>query len=260
MIPKTIHYCWFGKKTLSEKAQKCINSWKKYCPEYEIKCWNEDNFDINYNDYTKAAYYAKKWAYVSDVARLKILYEHGGIYLDTDVELIKPLDELLYNRAYMGSESTGSVNSGLGCGAEKGFHVIKSLLDDYVNMEFDKNNLISCPVIITNNLSTKGYNNSTEIQCIEGMTIYPKEYFAPIDLTTGKKRITENTFSIHHYEASWKSEYEQKKTKIRKRLCKYLGNKIGLRLYGHWEAISSEGIVGYVKRHCEICVEKVTHE
>lgn len=126
MIPKKIHYCWFGENPLSELVNRCIDSWKKFCPEYEIIQWNESNFDVNSCDYVKEAYEAKKWAFVSDYAGFKILYEHGELYFDTDVELIKPFDDLTYEGSFMGIEETSiAVNPGLGIGAEPKMMVYK---------------------------------------------------------------------------------------------------------------------------------------
>ena len=140
MIPKIIHYCWFGGNPLSELAQKCISSWKKYFPEYEIKEWNESNFNLQCCDYVKEAYEAKKWAFVSDYARFWILYHEGGLYFDTDVEVIKPIDDIINNGAFMGCERTGNyglgVNPGLGIGADPGISLYKEILDDYEKSHF----------------------------------------------------------------------------------------------------------------------------
>lgn len=249
MIPKVIHYCWFGNGELPDTAISCIESWKKLCPDYEIKRWDETNFDLQYNKYIQDACASKKWAFVSDVARLKILYDNGGIYLDTDVELVKPLDDLLNLEVFMGAESTGSVNTGLGCGAEINNKIIKILLDDYDNYEFDENDPVCCPIMTTKVLEKFGYSASDKIQSIDGLTIFPTEYFAPIDLTTRKLSLTKNTYSIHHYDASWQSEDKKKQTKLRASFCKYFGNRIGLRLFGHFSALSDEGVKKYVLRH-----------
>ena len=123
-IPKVIHYCWFGKGEMPKLAKKCIKSWEKYCPGFEIICHNEDNFDLSQNRYMCEAYEAGKWAFVSDFARLKIIYDNGGIYLDTDVELIKPIDDLLEGKGFMGFDEKGIVATGLGFGAEKGNEII----------------------------------------------------------------------------------------------------------------------------------------
>ena len=135
-IPKVIHYCWFGKGEMPKIAQKCIKSWKKYCPDYEIICHNEENFDISQNRYMKEAYDAKKWAFVSDFVRLKVIYDHGGVYLDTDVELLKPLDPLLECRGFMGFDEKGIVATGLGFGAERGNEIVGAFLKDYEDIPF----------------------------------------------------------------------------------------------------------------------------
>ena len=135
-IPKVIHYCWFGRGELPRLAEKCIQSWKKYCPDYEIVCWNEDNFDINQNKYAREAYESGKWAFVSDYVRLKVLYDEGGIYLDTDVELIKSLDPLVKENGYMGFDDNGVVSTGLGFACEKGNELVGALLADYDDIPF----------------------------------------------------------------------------------------------------------------------------
>ena len=149
MIPRTIHYCWFGPEPLPKRVKKCIRSWEKLCPDYQIVRWNEQNFDIHYNQFTKDAYEAGKWAFVSDVARLYIIYHHGGIYLDTDVELLKPLDSFLAQKAFMGVEYNGLIATGLGFGAEKHVEVIKELLDEYDRVRFDASRPVDCPKLTT---------------------------------------------------------------------------------------------------------------
>lgn len=248
MIPKVIHYCWFGGAPLPQDAIRCINSWKKVCPDYKIVQWNEKNFDVKINQYCLEAYRQKKWAFVSDVARLKIIYDNGGIYLDTDVELLKSLDNLLYYKGYMGMESTGSVNTGLGFGAEKHLPLLKELLNTYDNCMFDLENLVSCPVITTELLERLGFISNGKIQDIADIRIFPVEYFAPINLTTRKKIITTNTYSIHHYSASWASKEHKKDIIIRKHCCRIFGDNIGMKAYGHFAAIRSEGIYCYFKR------------
>ena len=135
MIPKIIHYCWFGGNPLPELAKKCIASWKLYCPDYEIKEWNESNFDLNYCDYVREAYDSKNWAFVSDVARLYALVTEGGIYMDTDVEVIKPLDNLLKYHAVSGFETETTIPTGLIAG-EKENPMLKELLYEYKNIHF----------------------------------------------------------------------------------------------------------------------------
>ena len=211
MIPKIIHYCWFGGNTLPELAIKCIESWKKFCPDYEIVRWDETNFDIQCMPYVNEAYKAKKWAFVSDYARLKVVYDNGGIYLDTDVELIKPLDQLLDDECFFCSETDGYVNTGLGFGAEKGNSVIKLLLQEYSNRHFEKArgiyDLTPCPAINSAPLIRMGYKFSdSQIWRTDEVAVYPPEYFCPLDYLTNEMKITENTVSIHLFSALWVSE------------------------------------------------------
>lgn len=153
-IPKIIHYCWFGGNEKPECILKCIKSWKKYCPDYEIKEWNETNFDINLFQYTKEAYEAKKWAFVSDVARLWVIYNYGGIYMDTDVEILNNIDHILEYDLFMFFQSERTLNTGMGFGAPKNNHIVKSILDDYRKIQFVSNNgkynMTACPILNTN--------------------------------------------------------------------------------------------------------------
>ena len=231
-IPKVIHYCWFGRGPLPPLAEKCIKSWKKYCPDYEIICWNEDNFDLTQNVYMQEAYAAKKWAFVSDYARLKVIYDHGGIYLDTDVELIKPLDALLSHSGYMGFDEKGIVASGLGFGAEKGNAVVGEFLRDYADIHFalpsGGYDLTPCPDRNTSTLQRLGMDMTQTSGTFMDMVFYPAEYFCPMDYSTGKKTITKNTVSIHHYCASWTSSVTKRTT----RLKRLLGVRMYKKLYG----------------------------
>lgn len=224
MIPKIIHYCWFGGKPLSKEALKCIDSWKKYAPDFEIKEWNESNYDVNKNKYIKEAYQAKKFAFVSDFARLDILYSEGGIYLDVDVELLKPVDDLLNSHAFFGKQTVFNgkwlVNTGLGCGAEANAPIIKELIDDYSEVIFIKEDgsfdTTSCPTRNTKVFLKYGYKNNNDFQSIKGADIYPSEYFCPMDHMTGVLQITDNTFSVHHFAASWVSPWRKFKKKIKR--------------------------------------------
>ncbi len=227
MIPKVIHYCWFGGNELPELAMKCIDSWKKFCPDYEIKQWNEKNYDLDSSGYIKEAYKNKKWAFVSDYARLDIIYNNGGIYLDTDVELIGKLDEFLDEKCFLAAEREEYVNTGLGFGAEKGNVVIKELLDQYneIDIKSENENLfLPCPIRNTEPLLKKGYKFSKDkIWRTKLVTVYPAEYFCPIDYVTGEKYITNLTKSIHHYSASWHNKEEEKIHKIQEKCIKVLG-------------------------------------
>lgn len=211
MIPKKIHYCWFSRNPLPEDAQKCIASWRKFFPDYEIIEWNEDNFDVNSIPYTAQAYAAKKYAFVSDYARFKILCEEGGLYFDTDVEVIKPFDDILKNGGFMGREMDaqkgGMVNPGIGLGIEKGHPVYREILEEYKKFSFlnpdGSLNLKTVVSYTTEILERFGFVASDEIQNIEGINIYPYDYFNPLDDLTGKLRITENTHSIHWFSKTW---------------------------------------------------------
>ena len=214
-IPKLIHYCWFGKNPLPTKVQMCIQSWKKYCPDYKIILWNEENYDINKNKYIKDAYVAKKWAFVSDYVRLDVVYQYGGIYLDTDVELIRSCDELLSTNVFLAIEKQNlNINSGLGFGAVKGDNSIKALRDMYNDLSFllsdGSYNLVACPEYITSFFKQKGYIKKDRTQKIGDVLILSSEYFCPIDYNTGIKNITANTIGIHWYDASWFEKSDKK--------------------------------------------------
>lgn len=212
-IPKVIHYCWFGKNPIPEKNRKWMESWRKYCPDYEIMEWNESNYDVNKNMFMSQAYKAKKWGFVSDYARLDIIYNNGGIYLDTDVELLKPLDELLYQDAFVGVESSNLVALGLGFGAVRENKVVKNMLDLYKDIEFDVNNMdkLACTMFQIPFFREIGFEQTGELQYIDGMTVYPEKVLSGYNKIIGEIRATEHTFAVHHYDASWlDSEYKFK--------------------------------------------------
>lgn len=212
MIPKTINYCWFGGKEKPKSITKCIESWKKFCPQYEIIEWNEDNFDLQCCDYVKEAAGGKKWAFVSDYARFWILYNYGGVYLDTDVEMIKPLHQIVANGPFMGCEEIGKVNPGLGMAAEPKMKIFKEILDYYSTQHFlHKNGVENEETVVTkvtNILIRHGLKNKNVIQKVAGILIYPTAYFSPIDYRTKEKNMTTNTVMIHHYAASWHTKLD----------------------------------------------------
>lgn len=216
-IPKIIHYVWFGRNPLPELAKKCIDSWKKYCPDYEIIEWNEDNFDINYCTYVKEAYEAKKWAFVSDVARLYALVNYGGIYMDTDVEVLKPLDELLKYEAVSGFETEHSIPTGL-MAACKGHRLFDELLHEYDTIHFKKQDgsldVTTNVTRITNTCLKYGFKPNNQLQTVNGFTLLPKDYLCPKDYITKKVNITNNTMVIHHFDGSWLSEEAKYKMNI----------------------------------------------
>jgi len=231
-IPKVIHYCWFGNGKMPKLTIKCIESWKKFCPDYKIVCWNEENFDINQNRYAKEAYQAGKWAFVSDYVRLKVLYDEGGVYLDTDVELIKPLDALIENSGYMGFDENGIVSTGLGFACEKGNELVGQLLNDYDDISFllpdGGYDLTPCPDRNTAKMKLLGMDISITNQIFMGIQFLPEDYLCPMKYCTGRKHITKNTYSIHHYCASWTSGASKRTTFIKR----IIGVKMYDKLYG----------------------------
>lgn len=209
---KIIHYCWFGRGPLNDLAKKCIDSWKKYCPDYEIKQWNEDNFDIHCCKYAEEAYEAKKWAFVSDVARLYALIEQGGIYMDTDVEVIRPLDDLLKYDAVAGFESETHIGTGF-ISCNKSNPLLKEFLYEYDNLHFIKEDGsydVTPNVNRLTELCVKyGFKPDNTFQTINGFTFLPKDYLCPKDWLTKEMNMTKNTFIIHHFDGSWLSDQEK---------------------------------------------------
>lgn len=243
-IPKKIHYCWFGGNPLSKSALKCIQSWEKYFPGYEIIQWNEDNYDVNKIEYTRQAYQAKKYAFVSDYARFDIIYHEGGLYFDTDVEVIKSFDDILINGAFMGCEidgsdsleteriyasanTGGSVNPGLGIAAAPGLGIYEEILDFYATQNFlNEDGTINQETVVTKTtkiLCGRGMRDVKGIQKVGDMTIYPKEYFNPLNNNTGVIDITENTHSIHWYSMSWISPGARMKSRITRVFHRFFG-------------------------------------
>lgn len=233
MIPKVIHYCWFGGKPLPRDVEQCIRSWKKFCPDYEIKRWDESSFDVTQHPFCKAAYEAGAWAFVSDYARLKIIYEEGGIYLDTDVELIRSPDFLLENQGFLAVDQSGHyIASGLGFGAQKENSVIGSMLSIYDEVTFDNENResIACPLLNTRAMERLGYSYSEEIQTLEGVAILPPPYCDPFAPGDSQNLLCEKTVSIHHYSASWTSAPQRWKRKLVRLVGQDKINKIKNRL------------------------------
>ena len=211
MIPKIIHYCWFGGNPMPSSAKRYIESWERYFPDYQIMRWDESNFDVEMIPYTREAYASKKYAFVSDYARFWILYHYGGVYFDTDVEVIASLDDILSNGPYLGTEQQNAhqitVNPGLGFAAEPEMEALKELLSQYENRHYIANggplankNIVE---ITTEYLTGQGMVNTAALQHCAGFTIYPVEYFCPISYETRKMTMTANTKTIHHFAESW---------------------------------------------------------
>lgn len=214
MIPKTIHYCWFGGNPLPEEFKKNIKSWKKYCPDYEIIEWNETNFDIQQLDYTREAYEMKKWAFITDVVRLHALVHYGGIYMDTDVEVIRSLDDLLHYEAVSGFEGKDRIPTGL-MASEPGNPFLTELLDEYQSIHFIKEDgsldLTTNVTRITNAALKYGLKLNNKKQTIKGFTLLPSEYLCPKDCRTLEIKVTPNTYVIHHFSGSWNTKKSMRK-------------------------------------------------
>lgn len=214
MIPKIIHYCWFGRGPKPELALKCIESWKKWCPDYEIIEWNEDNFDIHSNAYVKEAYEARKYAFVTDYVRLYAMYSVGGIYMDTDVMVLKPLDAYLRHEAFSGFESKTYVPTGI-MASEKGQKLIGQMLSHYDTARFLREDgsfdMTTNVEVITALLREKGLIANGEYQEVEGMAFYPQNVFCPEHKKLEDATYMADTATIHYFAGSWKSEKTRKR-------------------------------------------------
>lgn len=223
MIPKTIHYCWFGRAPKPKLAERCIASWRKYCPDYELIEWNEDNFDVNMNGYTRMCYEQKKYAFLSDYVRLLVVAEHGGIYFDTDVELIKPLENLMSHEAFFGFETPEYVASGLGFGSVPHGTAIELMLSEYDELLDGEHGVKGCPRLNTSALLKLGLKQDGTYQNLSGTIILPSDYLNPYESNTGRLNKTENTVSVHWYSASWMSRKQLIRQKITRPLHRLFG-------------------------------------
>lgn len=236
MIPKIIHYCWFGGNPLPSEAQKCIASWKKYLPDYEIKEWNENSFDVNCNNYVREAYENKKFAFVTDYVRLYALANDGGIYMDTDVEVLKSYDPFLHHKAFSGFENNNFVPTGM-MASEKGGRWVTELLNEYQDRKFVNEDgsfdTTTNTVTITNNMVGHGLVLNNTYQDIPGIaTMYPSDYFCPKDHGTGEIKLTDNSVCIHHFACSWLPHKARFLHKCKMIAIKIFGNKVVNKLLG----------------------------
>lgn len=234
-IPKIIHYCWLSDDPFPELIQKCVNSWKEKLPDYEIKRWSTHNFDVNICQYTKEAYEARRYAFVSDYVRLYALYTEGGIYLDSDIEVIKSFDDLLNEHGFTCFENNHSVAAWI-FGSEKGNPLFKEFMDYYTDKAFilpnGEYNLTPNPVPITAICSKHGLclnGSKQELACI---TVYPQEYFCPYNRATEELNITENTYAIHYFNGSWISDKKKDIISKRKKFINKYGKIAGYVYYG----------------------------
>lgn len=228
MIPKKIHYCWFGGNPLPDNVKKFIATWKKYCPDYEIIEWNESNFNIHSMPYVEEAYKSRKWAFVSDVARLNALVSEGGIYMDTDVEVVRSLDSLLENKSFLGFEGTQYIATNMmGCEPQHPF--FKQFLDSYSSRRFirEDGSLDQTTNVeeITKRLQNLGFVLNGKEQEIDGIHIYPTDRFSPYDYITGLLRKTPNTYSIHWFDKSW-----IKQSGFRTKIAQWYHRLVGIKM------------------------------
>ena len=240
-IPKIIHYCWFGGKPKPKLAEKCIKSWKKYCPDYEIIEWNEQNFDIQTAPlYVRQAYEAGRWAFVTDYVRLKAMLEMGGIYMDTDVEVIKSMDPYLRHKGFSGFEHPERIQTGL-LACEKDFPLFREFISYYDTATFLKEDgsadTTTNVQILTRLCEKYGLKLDGTRQTVQGFEIYPIDYFCPVDFDTEKLHKTRNTVVIHWFAASWHTEeerrfFEEEKKRLKRERASQIRHGVGTRLFG----------------------------
>ncbi len=259
-IPKTIHYCWFGRGPKGELAEKCIASWKKFCPDYAFKEWNEDNFDLNTNLYVRQAYDNRKFAFVTDYVRLYALYTEGGIYMDTDVEILKPLDDFLKHQAFSSFENNNKIPTGI-MAADQENPWIKDLLDEYTELVFldsEGNMDLTTNVERITNLTLEKYglipvSSYQELGC-GVVTIYPHDYFCPKDWNSGELHLTENTHTIHHFAGSWHTADEKRFTAKRQKYITRYGLEKAERILARQNSVLR---ALYYLRHPVLALRKI---
>ena len=218
MIPKIIHYCWFGRGEKPELAKKCIDSWQKLCPDFEIREWNEDNCDYLVMPFMAEAYAAKKYAFVSDVMRLLVLEQYGGVYFDTDVEVVRDIAPFMEDEGFFGVKNDQYVASGLTIASVPHHPVVQAMIEEYRKLHFTNadgtTNAVGCPHLNTDIMERYGLVRNGQEQTVAGIHVYPADFFNPLDSVTGKLTKTENTYSIHWYSMSWLPKRVRIKNKI----------------------------------------------
>ncbi len=266
-IPKIIHYCWLGGAPKPQSVLKCIESWRKACPDYEIREWNENNLNINDNIYTQQAYSAKAWGFVPDYLRLWIVYTYGGIYLDTDVEVLRSFDELLDNHAFAGFErGTGDddgalVNFGQGFGAVAGNEVIYKHMEMYKDLSFilpdGQQNRVPSPCYTTQILAQLGLNRkNASVQDLGLIVVYSEDYFCPKNFVDGAIQITENTYSIHHFDGSWWTDREREMFSLARKFSCVMPRSEAMRCARAICVLRYEGVGAVIKKVTSRLVKK----
>lgn len=237
MIPPHIHYCWFGGRPLPRSARRCIESWRRHLPGFTITRWDESNYPIPSTPYTRQAAAMGKWAFVSDYARFDILHREGGIYFDTDVEVIAPLDDIIASGPFMGWEGSPAgygVNPGLGMGAPAAHPFYAEVLRHYAAIPFADPSGRQLPGTVvrhvTDLLMAHGLRADGTMQRVEGITIYPAPYFNPLDDATGRLTLTPDTRSIHRYDKTWCDGHGPLRTGVARWLHRNFGTEIFMKM------------------------------
>lgn len=266
MIPKKIHYCWFGKGEKSEQIQACIASWRRFCPDYEIIEWNEENFDLDCIPYVAYAYKNKSYAHLTDYARLKIVYENGGIYLDTDVELIASLDRFLSHESFFAMQHSMEVATGLGFGAVAGAAILVELMKNYERKTVTERDGFLTETCVETDRSVferRGLAASVEVMYLCDTVVYPPRFFDPKDFETGKTSVTTDTVSIHHYSRTWHDKCEKLICDRYARLLELYGREAAKRRFCRWYKfnrprllIMRYGVFGLIKKAYDRILKK----
>ncbi|MCR4616172.1 MAG: glycosyl transferase [Clostridiales bacterium] len=235
LIPKKIHYCWFGGKEKPELVKKCMASWKKHLPDYELIEWNENNFDINCTTFVREAYENRNFAFVSDYVRAKKLFEIGGVYLDTDVEVLKSFDRFLEDDCFVGFEEKQFVGTCV-IGAVAGTDILKSYAEHYESISFiqpDGSKYKDTNVVLLTDLLEKyGLVRNDEKQTVHGVTVYPRTFFSPYDYINGINYITDDSYAIHHFAQLWLPLRERIGTTVKRKIIKVIGGNAWAKLRG----------------------------
>lgn len=231
-IPKILHYCWFGGNSLPELEQKCIASWSEVMPDWTVQRWDESNFDISRCRFSSNAYSSKAWAFVSDYARMRILLENGGIFLDTDVEVLQSFEPFIVNAAFAGfMKNNRFINPGLVMGSEPGGIVVEQLARQYESIDFEvksgRNSMPTSPRVMTK-LLVEQFNLKQDgsMQELDGFTAYPASYFDALDSHTGRLVVDDSTYSIHHYSGTWLNPAKKYRIEARKKLSPLVGDRL----------------------------------
>lgn len=258
-IPKKIHYCWFGGKPLPEITKNYIASWKRQCPEYEIVEWNEKNFDVSYNQYTLEAFQMGKWAFVADVARLYALVNYGGIYLDTDVEVVKNFDDLLDTHAFIGFQSEKDIQTAV-MASEKGNILFTELLHEYDGTHFLNSNgqydLTTNVQRFTRTCLKYGLKQNNKHQVVRTCSFYPTEYFCPLNVSTRELKKTDNTYTIHYFDGSWLTDVEKYENKVKLKFNNVFGVRLGGLIARFVSIIKYRGVRSAIGEYILWCQKK----